>query len=116
MPRTIFNDKPLNTTGYFNQIYNMDTFEKGYILPITIFGVFYATFGFFGLIIISYITGLFAKIMDNFSASKSSQGYPIIASYFIFSLLRDDPSISFFQYGFACVTYFLVRKITCKVN
>lgn len=112
-PKTILVSKPLNSTALGNMFLYPEAYEKGFITPLGFFGVMYLNFGVIGAAIIGIICGLATRKLQALQNYRYRLGIPIICAYYVYSIMRDDPSVSLFQLSISLISY-KIFEVYCE--
>lgn len=121
VPRSLFPDKPPIDEGVyiFNLFYRGDPFTNESISswPPSTFGIFYANFGFLGVIFGGYIHGFLLKKIENmFDGTKCN---PFILCLYSFMVIKFQLTAYYFAntiylLGFISILYVLVSRMFPK--
>lgn len=117
IPRSIYHDKPLNSSGYFMYMLHPNEASAGFFLAPTIFGDLYLNFGDFSIFFI-FLLGLFSSYVDCSIKEKNISSFPvqIIVFYMYYSLLRNNLSGSIFNFLMVYITFKVIFNFFKQKN
>jgi oligosaccharide repeat unit polymerase len=113
LPRTLFPGKPDNTSAFYDARYTPSAFAAGYSIAPSIFGDLYLNGGLIavcaGCVILGAIAGRLDRLYDLGKAAVLPSY--LLVYYFIYSILRDDLSISLAFLILTSAAYAVLTKI-----
>ncbi|WP_164111733.1 MULTISPECIES: O-antigen polymerase [Sphingobacterium] len=116
IPRSFYPSKPGNTTAYYAQITDKDSFKSGFMVPPTLFGDLYLNFGiYFSFLIMMFIGTLFAYLdLKYVIGDKDFMGLYLIFFNGCYAFLRNNIPEGLMNIVFVLVMYVILKKLFLK--
>lgn len=114
IPRGMMPEKPQNSGGYIMENLHPREFEAGFALAPTYMGCLYLNFGLAGVVLGTFLLGLFSGYFDRILILHDYRhlGLFVLVFYYYFPLLRDDTSNILFLLSASVLVYLLVSNWT----
>lgn len=113
IPRNLWPDKPLNSSGYYMTHMRPDEASSGYFLAPSIWGDVFLNFGYSGSLIIMVMLAIISEKIDkNLMGGRFSNQrlLAFVLFYFLYGLLRNNLSDSVFVAAMVYLTARYVKK------
>ena len=112
VPRIVWPDKPITSQELYMQRLQPDQLARGFSLAPSLFGVGYLNFGLLGCALLVGVLGFLAARYDQAYVRGNRKRVPqfVIASSWMYSLLRDDLATSLASVLLTLVVYQVLRR------
>jgi oligosaccharide repeat unit polymerase len=107
LPRSLFQDKPFNSSAYYTFNYYPDQAKNGFFFAPTLYGDIFLNFGYFGCATFSLIFGFIATHIEKLINKGRFEFLPyyLIFYYGIYFFMRNNLSDTIFNFTVSCVIF-----------